>query len=255
MSTATKTKANVAKFKLKSSVNLINFLKRFSSIDKNLLIEITPDNIQAKSYTGDRSIIKYSKLAIGDVLEGEVPADLMKVAVFDITKIINVFNHFSDADEISVDIKYEVISNEYVGTEILFYTKALRIKVDCADLSLITYINGEMIKRIVKAAMEDKIIDFPFAKDTFAKINSLCKIDTVKDFLTIKIQDGQILFKGKSFEYEVGNVPKIADTSFAMFNEHFAMVESEISTFVLGSSKLVIKSQESDTLIIIGRVD
>jgi len=255
MATATKTKTNVAKFKLKSSTNLISFLKRFTPLDKNLLIEITPDNIMAKSYTGDKSIVKYSKLAIGDVLEGAVPADLLKVAVYDIGKIINVFNHFSEADEISVDIKYEVISEEYVGTEILFHTNSLRIKVECADLSLLHYISGEMIKRIVKAAMDDKVIDFPFPKEAFSKINSLCKIDSVKDFLNIKIADGKVVFKGKSFEYEVGNVPKDAKIDFTILNEHFSMVEPEISTFVVGNSKLVVKSQESDTLIVIGRVD
>jgi len=255
MATATKTKANVAKFKLKSYTNLISFLKRFSSMDKNLLLEITPDNILAKSYTEDRSIVKYSKLALIDVFEGTVPTELMKVAVFDIGKIINVFNHFSEADEISVDIKYETISNECVGTEIMFYNSSLKIKVECADLSLITHITNDMIKRIVKTAMEDKVIEFPFPKDAFTKIHSLCKIDAQKDFLNIKISDGRIIFKGKSFEYEVGNVPKDTDINFAILNEHFSMVESEISTFVLGNTKLVVKSQESDTLIIIGRVD
>lgn len=256
MATATKTaKSTVSKFKLKSPSNLIAFLKRFSSMDKNLLLEITPDNILAKTYTEDRCIVKYSKLALGDVLEGTVPADLMKVAVYDIGKIINVFNHFSESDEISVDIKYEVISGEYVGTEILFYSGSLKIKVECADLSLITHITNEMIKRIVKTAMEDKVIDFPFPKDAFTKIHSLCKIDSVKDFLNIKIVEGKIVFKGKSFEYEVGEVPKDTSMDFAILNEHFSMVESEISTFVLGNTKLVVKSQESDTLIIIGRVD
>lgn len=255
MATATKSTANVAKFKLKSSINLITFLKRFSSLEKNLLLEMTRDNLLAKSYTGDKAIVKYSKLALGDVLEGDVPADLVKIAIFDISKVTNVFDHFSKADEISLDVKYEVISGEYVATELLFHTKALRIKVECADLSLFTYIQPEMIKRIVKSAADDKVLDFPFPKDAFVKINSLCKIDYVKDFLTIKIHDNKIIFKGKSFEYEVGTVQDQVDMDFAILNEHFSMIEQEISTFVLGPQKLLVKSQESDTLIIVGRVD
>lgn len=252
---ATATKKTVASFKLKSSNNLISFLKRFNQIDKNLLLEVTPDNIQAKSYTADRAIIKYSKIALTDVLEGDVPSDLLKVAIYDIGRVINVFNHFQDGDEIVLDVKYEVISGEYVATELLFKSSSLKIKIECADLSLFTYVTPEMIKRIVKAAIDDKVVEFPFPRDAFGRINSLCKIDSVKDFLTIKIKDGKIDFKGKSFEYNLGDTPQGVDVDFALFNEHFAMIEQEISTFVVGTQKLVVKSQESDTLIIIGRVD
>ena len=91
---------NVASFKIKSPVNFVNFLKRFQPIDKGLLLELTPTALLAKSHTPDRATIKYSSLPLADVLEGNVPADLVKIAIYDVGKLVNVFKHFGESDEI-----------------------------------------------------------------------------------------------------------------------------------------------------------
>src|SRR3990172_9047270 len=96
--TASKTKKQVATFKIKSPNNFISFLKRFSSIEKSLLLELTPEFMIAKSHTPDRSTIKYSKMLMSEVLEGPVPADLVKIALLDINKVVNVFKHFNEGE-------------------------------------------------------------------------------------------------------------------------------------------------------------
>src|ERR1019366_1912201 len=98
---ATATKKKVETFKIKSPSNFISFLKRFSPIHGNLLLELTPEHMMAKTYTmPDKSVIKYSKIAMADVLEGTTPADLVKIGLHDINKIVHIFKHFDDGAEI-----------------------------------------------------------------------------------------------------------------------------------------------------------
>jgi hypothetical protein len=254
--TATKTKASVAKFKIKSPNNFILFLKRFSALpEKALIVELTSDSLKAKGHTPDRAIIKYSKMSIGDVLEGDVPSDLIKIPILDINKVIGLFKHFGEADEVFMDLKYDNANDEAIGTEIVFRTSNLKIKVECADMSLFTYISGEMLKKIISATKDGAVIEFPFKREFFTKINSLCSIDAASDALNIKIHDGIVKFKGKSFEYDIDNVPKDAEIDFSFYNSHFGYIEQEISSFHVGPERILVKSSESDTMIVISRLE
>lgn len=251
----TKQKGTVAKYKIKSTNNFITFLKRFSSIEKGLLLEIHEDGLIAKSHTVDRAVIKYSKINIQDVLEGITPVEMIKVGIFDINKVVNAFRHFADGDEIFLDIKYETVQGESICTEMLIHSASLKIKILGADATMFHYIAPDMIKRLVKAAADEKIVDFPFPKEAFSKVNNLCSMDTGKDFLHIRIQEGNIVVSGKSFDYTVASAQSGVSAEFTFYNEHFGLIDQEISAFNLGQNKLLVKSQESDTFIIIGRVE
>ncbi len=254
MATATKTKT--ATFKIKSFNNLILFLKRFSGIEKSLLLELTADHLLAKSHTADRSTIKYSKIALGDVLEGTVPAELTKIAILDINKVINVYKHFGDGDEIFLDMSYDEINSETIAFNLKFYTKKLKITLSCADPIQFTYISPDALKRIVKSVADDKIMEFPFPKEAFAKINSLCGIDTASDLLKIRVNDkGEVYFKGKSFEYQLLDVPPGKEVDMSFYNNQFGYIDTEISSFHLSGDKMLVKSTESDTMIILGKIE
>jgi hypothetical protein len=252
----TKTKKQIATFKIKSPNNFIAFLKRFSSIEKSLLLELTPEHLMAKSYTPDRSTIKYSKIALAEVLEGEVPAKLMKIALLNIAKVTNVFSHFNSGDEIFLDIQYDEINEEVIAFTLKFYTKALKITLTCADPIQFTYISSDALKRIVKSVADEEILKFPFPKDAFAKINSLCGIDAETDLLKIKVtEDGAVYFKSKSFEYHILDVPAGKGADMAFYNNQFGFIDQEVSAFHLCPTKLLVRSTDSDTMIILGRIE
>lgn len=256
MSTQTKAKKQVATFKIKSPNNFISFLKRFSGIEKMLLLELTPEKMIAKSHTADRSTIKYSKIALTDVLDGTVPADLLKIAILDINKVVNVFGHFSEGDEIFLDIAFDEVNEETIAFGLKFYTKSLKINLTCADPIQFTYISSDALKRIVKSVSDEKVLEFPFPKEAFSKINSLCKIDAHDDLLKIKVTpEGEVIFKSKSFEYKVLDVPAGTEADMAFYNNQFAFIDQEVSAFHVSKNKLLVKSVDSDTLIIIGRIE
>jgi hypothetical protein len=256
MNTVTKTKKQVATFKIKSPNNFISFLRRFAPIEKSLLLELTPDFMIAKSHTPDRSTIKYSKLALGEVLDGTVPADLMKVALLDIGKVINVFKHFGEGDEIFLDIPYDAVNDETIAFGLKFYTKSLKISLTCADPIQFTYLSAEALKRIIKSVADEKVLEFPFPKDLFAKIGSLCSIDAGNDLLKIKVSaEGEVSFKSKSFDYHILDTTPGKEADIAFYNNQFVFIDQETSAFHMSLNKLLVKSTDSDTLLILGRIE
>jgi len=261
--TTTKTKKQVATFKIKSPNNFISFLKRFSPIEKSLLLELAEDPktpgtyaMVAKSHTPDRSTIKYSKLPLTEVLEGTVPAKNLKVALLDINKVVNVFRHFNDGDEIFLDISYDDVNDDTFAFSLKFYTKSLKINLTCADPIQFTHISAEALKRIVKSVDDEKILEFPFPKEAFSKINSLCGIDAGDDLLKIKVTaEGEVFFTSKSFEYHILDVPAGKEANMAFYNSQFAFIDQEVSAFHLSQNKLLVKSTDSNTMIIVGRIE
>ena len=256
MATATSTQTKVSTFKIKSVNNFISFLKRFSTVEKALLFELTPDNILAKSHTPDRSTIKYSKLQLNEVFDGTCPSDLLKIAILDINKVINVFKHFNQGDEIFLDIAYDDVNDETIAFSLKFYTKSLKITMSCADPITFTYVSGEALKRIIKSVADEKILEFPFTRSSFEKIESLCSIDSGDDLLKIKVSDqGKVVFKGKSFEYDIMDTTPGKEANTAFYNNQFKYIDQEDSIFHISQNKILVKSNDSDTYIVIGRTE
>jgi hypothetical protein len=245
--------ANKLVLKLKSPVNLTVFLKRFSPISSGLLLEIYPDCITAKSHTEDKSVIKYSRMPLVDVLEGEVK-DLVKVGIHELKKVIDALKYFKETDEIHLEVKYEEVANEKIATELLFRSSSLKIKIITADTQLFNYISPEFFKKIKEAVTSERIMDFPFPKEAFGRVGELCKIDAGDDLLSILINEGNVSVKSKSFEYTVCDAPQGADTDFTFYNKYFNFIEPEISNFLVGNVRMMATSMESDTIIVIGRV-
>lgn len=256
MATATH-KATEAKFKIKSPANFISFLKRFKDIDKEkgLLLEVHSDCIKAKAHTEDRSVVKYSKMPLVDVLEGDLPVDLIKVGIHDLKRVLDVFGNFGDSDEIFLSIKYENVSGEHIATELLFKGPSLKIKILTADTTVYTFISDEMFKKLIDSVNGEKLLEFPFPKAAFAKVTTLCKLDEAKDFLTLRTEDSDMVMAGKSFAYTVCDVASTDSVEFTFYNEHFKLIEQEISSIVIGHSRMLISSQESSTIILVGRIE
>jgi len=263
MTTATKKKTEtITTFKIKSTNNLISFLKRFTPISNNLLLEITKDHILAKSYTPDRSVVKYSKIPLSDVLEGTVATDLIKIGIHDISKVCNVFKHFDEGAEIFFDLKTDLIQDEPNGVEMTFRSNNLKINMGCQDLSLFpVYITSDSLKKIIKSVADEKVMEFKFPKEAFIKIKSLCSMDAATDLLKIKIKDGKVFFTGKSFEYELkdvmdaNNTPITQELDLSFRNDQFGYIDQETSKFHIGEQKILVKSEDSESLIVLGRTE
>lgn len=242
------------RFKIKSAENFTNFLKRFKAIEKGLLLELSPDKLRAESHTADRGIVKSSEISLDTVLEGEVTTDLIKIGIFNIGRVIDMFKHFEEADELFLELNWEKVHGENIGINLKLISPKLKFNLKCADTDLFTYVSSDMFDTITKGIEESKDAEFSFPKESFNKINSLCSFDQGEDRLTIDFSGGEISFKGESFNYLLGVDPNNNNLDFSFYKDRFASVDEENSNFLLGSDKILINSVESSTQVIIGRV-
>ena len=60
------------KIRITSIPNLITFLKRLKSVEKNVILEVTSDKISSKVHTPDKAVMKYSSLNFDEVFEGDI---------------------------------------------------------------------------------------------------------------------------------------------------------------------------------------
>jgi len=247
---------NVSKFKIKSTSNFITFLKRFIQIDKNLLIELTPSHMLAKVHTQDNSNIKYSRIPMEDVLEGDCPSEQVKISLYDIGRVINLFRHFSEGEEVFMDLQWDRHDDKVShAVELTFRGSRIRIRVLCGDMALAQYVSPEVLKRLTTSAKDESTANFPFPKDDFAKLRDLCSMDTHNDFLKFVVRDGRVTVIGKSFDIDVTDVPADKTGDFCIFNKQLSYIDPEISTYYIGSTKMMVKSQETETIVIMGRAE
>jgi hypothetical protein len=83
----------------------------------------------------------------------------------------------------------------------------------------------------------------------------LCSIDSENDTLSITSKDGSVFVAGKSFELELPGVKTEEDASISFYKSHYGFVDKEDSEIYVLDTKVIFKSLETDTVIVIGRVD
>ena len=69
------------------------------------------------------------------------------------------------------------------------------------------------------------------------------------------VEDSKVKFKSKSFEIELGDVPSAKNADLTFYNRQFGFIDPEVSVFMMGLNKMIVKSQESTTIMVIAKVE
>jgi hypothetical protein len=116
--------------------------------------------------------------------------------------------------------------------------------------------------RYIDEALSKKIMDtttalfsFRVDKDTLSKISALSGLDSDNDTLSISSKDGEISFKGKSFELSLPGVTSENDGDISFYKAHFTFIDKEDTEVFVTDNKIIFKSLETDTNIVIGKVE
>ena len=96
-------KNQIWNFRIANSSNFIAFLKKLKLVDKSVPLEIEGGNLFAKVRTPDKSVIKFVSVDINDILEGDFPANRLKVGILEIGKLIDVFKYFGPEEELNLN--------------------------------------------------------------------------------------------------------------------------------------------------------
>jgi hypothetical protein len=227
-------------------------MKKFSSIEKSLLFEIEGEKVIAKTHTPDKSVVKIGSILISDIMDPVSPIENVKIGLFAVDNFVSSFKHFGEV-ETKIEINGEKVGNDSVATEMKATSKNLKISFPCASMSLFRYIDSNLAERI--SDVSTTVFSFRIDKDTLSKISSLASLDNENDILTISAEGGNVSFKGKTFQYSLEGVTVENDGIISFFKSHLGFIDREDSEIFVTEGKTIIKSLESDTVIVIGKVE
>lgn len=253
--------AKTIEFTAKNVKPFSSWLKRFSSIENSLLLELNESSkcFIAKSYNEQKSIVKYSKISFADAgftlkkesIEGDT---ILKIGIYNIQRVMKSLDHFQTG-EFSLAIQYDEIDEgkekELAGIAILLKSSALKMKIDCSSLRVFKYISEDIFK--TRITQTNSILNFDLSSATIDKINSLCDLDKDYDFLDFVAKDKKVVVRGKSFEFALSE--KEGEGVLSIYKNQFNKIDIENYSVEFGDDKLVFNSKDSDTITVTSMVE
>jgi hypothetical protein len=245
-------------FQAKNVKAFTSWLKRFSSIDNSLLLEVDENasSFVAKTYNEERSVVKMSKIAFdeaGMISKPSKASKRIKVGIFNISRLIKTLDQFNDA-EFMFTVNYdEVIGDDseknYAAKDLQFKNKSLKMNVDCTSLNIFKYIPDDLFKDTI--ATITVAGEFELTKASIEKLNSLCVLDNEHKFVEFKFVEDGILVAGKSFQLTLEERKGLPETTINIFKDQYSNVDIENYNVKLGEDRLVFNSKDSETVCVI----
>lgn len=252
------------KLRITSIPNLITFLKRLKAVDKSVILELDKNSLFSKVHTPDKAVMKYSRVSLSDVLEGDIDwkkvnDEKVKIGIIDVTRMMEAFKHFRPEEDVYIELKIEELDLQSIATEIKLSSPSLNIKIRCADLSLLSYVEDKILD--VVHSKEDYLVNFKIYQSDFTTIVSLCGLENnSEEILSFDIDSKTVYAKGDSFKYKLNLGPSeinINDekVSSNMYKNQLSYMEAETCQVYVHSNRIVLSSEQSSTSIAIGLVE
>lgn len=245
-------------FTAKNVKAFTGWLKKFTSIDNSLLLEIDEKTLTfiAKAYNEERSVVKMSSIQFDDAgLTTKISKESkrIKVGIFNVPRLIKIFDQFNDA-EFTLTINYQDLISEdssvqYAAETILLKNKSLKMNVDCTSLNIFKYISDDLFQKTIAAT---EVADtFELTKLNLEKINSLCILDNEHKFMDFKFVENKVYVSGKTFEYLIEEKDNLKNASLSVFKSQYSNIDIENYEVDLGDDRLIFKSKDSDTICVL----
>lgn len=255
--------AKKVEFNAKNVKAFTAWLKKFSSIDQSLLLEIDQKENMfcAKVYNEERSVVKYSQIRFdeaGLTINQSADSNKVKVGIYNISRLMKVMDHFNN-DEFTFTVNYDEINNdgvtEFAGVNLILKNKTLKFNIDCTSLNIFKYISSDLFNDTI-AFLDNVICKFEFSSGDIDKTNSLCSLDSDYKFMEFKT-DADVHVAGKTFDLIIGkNMDgKNTENSIDIFKDQFNSIDLEDYNVQMGEDKLVFNSSSKNTTIVISRVE
>lgn len=251
-------KENKLNFRITNSNNLITFLKKLKMVDRSVILELEGSDFFAKVRTPDKSVIKYVGSKIDDFFEGETSKERVKIGVLEIGKFIDVFKYFGPEEETFIEVVSQSLDGQLVATGFRVYSPSINIKFKCADISLLSYIPDNIQKGI--HTTEGSLVSFNVSKESFIKLSSLTTIENnSEELLNFEVHSTGLSVKGNSFQYNIIKGTPVdgysSDSTYSIYKNQFNFIDQENSSFHVQENRIVVVSEESDSIIAIGLVE
>ena len=196
------------KIRVTSTANLISFLKKLKVVDRSVLLELKEDKLFSKVHTPDKSVMKYASIdntSIFDSIEDwedSVSSDRIKMGIMDVGRFMDCFKHFRPEEDIFLELNLQDVDGETVATEIKVLSASLSIRIKCADLSLLSYVDDNILG--IVHSKEGQEAMFKIYNSDFISIDSLCGLESnSQELLTFEVDKNQVIAAGDSFRFKL----------------------------------------------------
>lgn len=246
------------------------FLDRFNQFDENLLLELTENELYAKTYTPDRSAIKYSSLPFEEVLQLKddvVLPDLLKIGLINIKQYQHALKFLDSSEQVSLGIDYLNLAGldveeESVATKTcLNNNKNLQFSFGNGSLSIYGTITNEKFFNEI-ANIEEPIFEFDLELEELLKIKKFAAIDKIANDINVTCdKNGDIYFENQNFKYKIDSQNTTDSESTKAHNtarfpkSYLNMLDGESYKVSVGGNRLVFVSTDSKTYLVVGRND
>lgn len=251
------------KIRVTSTQNLISFLKKLKVVDKGVLLELNPEKLFCKVHTPDKSVMKFSSIPINQIFDGlpgweDLGVERIKIGLIDVTKFMDCFKYFRPEEEIFIHLEVGEVDGETVATEMKIISKSLKIRVRCADLSLLNYVEDAILQMV--HSKEDPLGSFKVYQSDFSSVASLCGLESnSEELLVFKVGKEKVNVTGDSFDFQLNigpseiNCEKDFDSS--IYKSHLNYVDAESSSCYVHESRIVFFSEQTQTSTAIGVIE
>jgi len=98
------------------------------------------------------------------------------------------------------------------------------------------------------------------SKESFAKLSSLTTIENnSEELLNFEVHSSGLSVKGNSFQYNIIKGQSLdgysEDSAYSIYKNQFNFIDQENSSFHVQENRIVVMSEESDSIIAIGLVE
>lgn len=251
------------KLRITSIQNFLIFLKRLKSVEKSVILELTNDRIFSKVHTADKSVMKSASINLSEVVEGdidwkELKSDRVKIGILDVTRLMEAFKHFRPEEDVYLELTTDKVDGECVSTEIKLTSASLNIRLRCADLGLLSYVDDKILS--VVHSKEGVRANFKIYQSDFTTVLSLCGLETnSEEVLIFEIADKGVYASGDSFRYKLNLGPSEIETeekvTVNIYKNQLGYMEAETCQIFVHDNRLIMFSDQSSTSIAIGLVE
>ncbi len=247
-----------------NGVKMSEFLDRFTHFDENLLLEITPTEFYAKTYTPDRSAIKYSALKFDELLQikDENLPENLKVGLIGIKQYQQALKFLEGSEQVSMGIQYMTIAGldteeENVAVKTSFNNNNdLQFSFENGSLTIYGVITNEKFFNEI-ANIDQPTFAFDLSLEDLVKIKKFSNIDKINNNLNAEYRKGSVIFGNQTFKYRLAsqNNEGNGENSARFPKTYLNMLDNESYRVKVSESRIVFTSQDSQTILVVGRND
>jgi hypothetical protein len=228
--------------------HLSNLIKKMLLMDSSLYINIDNNRVWSSVYVPTKDVVKSFSVPVSEVLAFDKPLEeTIKLSFFSGQRLLTCIGFF-DPHHLSFEISTFEDDGVYYADKVVLRDQKLKIEIHCQDISLgFTSMTEDQVKRAFDES--SSLSEFQLAKEDFTKIASLMALDKGELF-NISIDSDGVHVKTDSFDIIIDdNIKSKTPITKSTFKSFLEKVDKETYDVIVCENKLILKSQETSTLI------